>query len=228
LTAASPPSETLIGVFAEARLGEFRFAVELIAVGELLAGAWMLSDAERRRASAIRAQHAARLYTAAHVLRRQIVGRHLAQAPKTVRFGPFRAPLRDGSFVSLSHTRGAVAVAIADAPVGVDIERTDRTVDVDRLAARTFAPAEIQRLGALTPSARKTPFAELWTAKEALMKATGLTLRAALALEVPANLHVSGTARVGDVALALSRPTDDLACALALAPRRRGRRTGRT
>lgn len=73
-----------------------------------------------------------------------------------------------------SHCADHAAVALARglAP-GIDIERLDERANALRLAQRYFHPAETAALAALPPQARSRAFLELWTAKEALLKALG-------------------------------------------------------
>ena len=56
--------------------------------------------------------------------------------------------------------------------VGLDLERVTRDAPVE-LAQRYFAVEEEQWLNDLPPSARQTGFFQLWTMKEAFIKATG-------------------------------------------------------
>lgn len=89
-----------------------------------------------------------------------------------------RPRLADPSAATLdfnwSHCADHAAVALAHglAP-GIDIERLDERANALRLAQRFFHPAEIAALAALPAQARSRAFLELWTAKEALMKAIG-------------------------------------------------------
>lgn len=76
---------------------------------------------------------------------------------------------------SLSHTSRLVAVAVARRiDCGLDVETTDRTTDVVRLARRALAPAERAAMMALPPSDRPACFFRFWTLKEAYVKARGL------------------------------------------------------
>lgn len=79
---------------------------------------------------------------------------------------------------NLSHCRRAVAVAVADEPVGVDIETTGRYKP--SLAAHCLAADELRSLDeATTETERDLRFTVLWTKKEALLKllGTGITDR---------------------------------------------------
>ena len=125
----------------------------------------------------------ARDYAAAHALLRTMLSRDSERAPgdwqfdKTPAGKPF---LRDagatgGASFSLSHTRGMVACAVtSDADVGIDVEGIDRVVHASDIATRFFAPSETAALAKLAPEIRTRRFFDLWTLKEALVKATGL------------------------------------------------------
>ncbi|MEW5825428.1 MAG: 4'-phosphopantetheinyl transferase superfamily protein [Candidatus Bipolaricaulota bacterium] len=76
--------------------------------------------------------------------------------------------------LSLSHSGPWALFAVsADVEVGVDLERIDPDVAVERLAARFFAPREAAALQALKPAARREAFFRIWTRKEAVLKACG-------------------------------------------------------
>lgn len=66
----------------------------------------------------------------------------------------------------------AVALARGLAP-GIDIERLDARANALHLAQRYFHPAETAALAALPAEDRPRAFLELWTAKEAVLKALG-------------------------------------------------------
>lgn len=89
---------------------------------------------------------------------------------------PFAPALPDLHF-NLSHAGADVLLAFASAePLGVDLERVDRRVSIDAIAARHFAPAEAAALARLAPDQRRTAFLHLWTRKEAVLKAIGAGL----------------------------------------------------
>jgi 4'-phosphopantetheinyl transferase len=80
-----------------------------------------------------------------------------------------------GWHVSISHANGLAAVAVANAPCGVDIEGP-RTTDTTAVARRYFAAPERDWLASLPEEARHTAFLQLWTLKEAAVKALGTGL----------------------------------------------------
>ncbi len=77
---------------------------------------------------------------------------------------------------NLSHCKSAVACAIGDEPVGVDVERV-RKYD-DSLARHVLNGKELEEVEASDDKARA--FIRLWTKKEALLKLTGEGIRSNL------------------------------------------------
>jgi 4'-phosphopantetheinyl transferase len=77
---------------------------------------------------------------------------------------------------NISHTRGLVACAIAGQEVGVDVERSNRILDL-RIVRHSFAPEEIRILNSAPPKQQRKIFFRSWTLKEAFIKATGEGLR---------------------------------------------------
>lgn len=73
---------------------------------------------------------------------------------------------------SLSHSKGALAVAVSRAAVGVDIERMDTPRHPD-LPRRTMTDGEFAAFEQLPQEEKQAGFVKLWTAKEALFKASG-------------------------------------------------------
>ncbi|MDR0883575.1 MAG: 4'-phosphopantetheinyl transferase superfamily protein [Oscillospiraceae bacterium] len=71
-----------------------------------------------------------------------------------------------GFHFNLSHSGAALALAVSDTPIGVDVERL-RAPDF-RIARRNFAPDEAAFVG---EDAQR--FFQIWTQKEAYLKYTG-------------------------------------------------------
>jgi 4'-phosphopantetheinyl transferase len=136
-------------------------------------------------------------FRAAHVLTRVALGRSLGVPPAAVRLaarcrtcsGPHGKPyvVEPGAAVefSLSHAGDVVAVALAGVPVGLDVELPG-AADPDVVAGVALAPAERSALDALAAAARADGFLHYWTAKEAVLKATGHGLAVA-----PAHVVIS-------------------------------------
>lgn len=149
----------------------------------------LLSPDERARCDAMKVERAAHLRRAAHLLKREVVGARLNLPPEALKFAdgdsaPRLLAPHDGQRLSLSHSGDAIAVAVADTPVGIDIEQIARGEDAIRLAARYFAADEASAISASPDAAFE--FAWRWTAKEALLKARGMSLTDALSVSMGA------------------------------------------
>ncbi|MGO8792949.1 MAG: 4'-phosphopantetheinyl transferase family protein [Terriglobia bacterium] len=145
-----------------------------------------LSGEERSRRDRLHFEADRRDFTIAHDLLRRALSKYKEIPPADWRFATndYGKPLIAGfdpqmgalSF-SLSHTRGCVACAIApNAPVGVDVEQTDRLLCGNELADRFFSEDEAAWLRQCSVEIYGTRFAELWTLKEAYLKALGVGL----------------------------------------------------
>jgi len=86
---------------------------------------------------------------------------------------PFAPALADLDF-NLSHAGTDVLLAFARAqPLGVDLERVDRRLAVGPLARRFFAAEEAAALARVPATVQQSAFMQLWTQKEAVLKALG-------------------------------------------------------
>ena len=111
-------------------------------------------------------------------------------------------------FFSISHTKNAIAVAIDRQPVGIDVEATasaKRLADAHFLE-RTMSAAERQQIAAAPDPA--IAFTELWTRKEALVKARGTGLNELGA--IPTLLEQAQDCTI------LTFHTEDYACSVAM------------
>jgi phosphopantetheine--protein transferase-like protein len=57
--------------------------------------------------------------------------------------------------------------------VGIDVEDLHRTIDIDRVAARLFAPEELDVIRSLEGEMCRRAFFRVWTSREAVVKAMG-------------------------------------------------------
>jgi len=141
----------------------------------------MLDVEERRRAQSFYFPHHRTSFVVAHATLRLLLGRYLSIAPQDVVFAygvhgkpalaeSLRAPrLR----FNMSHSAGLACYAIgADGEVGVDVEQV-RPVDVLDIAPQFFSATEVALLRSLPAEPRRQRFFLLWTALEAVLKATG-------------------------------------------------------
>ena len=82
-----------------------------------------------------------------------------------------------GLRISLAHSAGQVAGAVAEVPVGVDLEHAPRERDLLALAEALYPQEFSQWLAALDEARRRTHFYRRWTLDEAHGKALGVGLQ---------------------------------------------------
>jgi 4'-phosphopantetheinyl transferase len=163
--------------------------VESLSGADLASMSALLSEEEHARCDRLVLAEDRRAFTAAHALLRTALSRYGARPPREWRFEttahgkPFLAPQTGHPPLSfnLSHTRTTVACAVAaGADLGLDVEEGGRRSDGLGIAARYFTAGERQWLDACPPEEVAVRFVELWTLKEAYIKAVGLGLRVRL------------------------------------------------
>ncbi len=163
-----------------------------------------LPEQRRRQLLAIHNPQARRQGTLAYLLLCHALRTACAiDSPPTFSFLPNGKPLLAETpwlHFNLSHSRNAVACALATSPVGVDIESLRHASPA--LVARTMSPEEAQQI--LSSPCPDEEFTRLWTRKEASLKLTGQGLRANLpaALATPPSTLL--TYRLGDAFLTLA------------------------
>jgi 4'-phosphopantetheinyl transferase len=143
-----------------------------------------LSAAERARAERYRVPGGGARYRATRVLVRGVLAGLLGRPPGELEFVELahgRPALRDGTATldfNVSRCPSWVALVVtAGIACGVDVEDVTREANFLGIA-RAFAPSERSLLEAATLEERRRLFFELWTLKEAALKAlgTGLSL----------------------------------------------------
>lgn len=143
-----------------------------------------LDDAERARATAFRRPADRDRYLVAHIALRRLLAAYVAERPRDIAFARASCPRCGaghgrpelaGSDVhfSLSHSRGAVLIGVAGAPVGVDVEPVPRPHRVGACLP-TLHPEERRELRRHPVADRPALFARLWARKEAYLKGTGI------------------------------------------------------
>ncbi|WP_052349642.1 4'-phosphopantetheinyl transferase superfamily protein [Picosynechococcus sp. NKBG042902] len=165
--------------------------ISLEKLGQSKALWWLLSDDEQQRAKEFKFLDLQRRFILARAGLRQILGFYLQRDPRAIAFdyGDHGKPLLPDIAFNLSHTKKLALCAISlDVPqghLGVDLEAKRRKSDILGLAKRFFTAAEFDFLRQLPETAQQSAFLQLWTAKEAYLKGTGLGLQGGLdAVEV--------------------------------------------
>lgn len=159
-------------------------AADAVAEEEYLA---LLSPDERERYGRLGRESVRREFLVGRALLRTTLARYLRIAPHDVEFQyngfgkPSLSAPREPWEFNLSHSAGLAVCAIAAVEVGVDVEDRSRTVEFLDLARSFFAPAETAFLESLTSERQRGAFFEIWTLKEAFIKARGQGLSLPLA-----------------------------------------------
>ena len=140
-----------------------------------------LSDDEKERARRFRFAEHRRRFIAARGVLREILGDYLNLAPQDVKF---EYNTKDNLFLcsiknqelqfNVSHSQDLALYGVAQSQkIGVDLEYVRTVKDLEHIAERFFCPSEAAILKALSTKEKEKAFFEIWTAKEAYLKATG-------------------------------------------------------
>jgi 4'-phosphopantetheinyl transferase len=175
-------------------------------------------------------------YLAGRGALRAILSQYLATDPAQPRFAHLKngKPELAAEFASagihfnLAHTGDLALVAVTRiGPIGADVECVRPVKDVDDLVARFFSKREHELFQKIPLEQKSAAFFNLWTRKEALLKATGEGITRSLSLvEVsflpgePARLlAISGDAKAAEQwALRELAPAQDFVGAVAMQP----------
>jgi 4'-phosphopantetheinyl transferase len=152
-------------------------ALELSAE-QLARCAALLSTDERERAAHFRTSALRDRYVAGRGQLRQMLAAALEQPPAALVFiyGEHRKPslLGSGLHFNISHTSQYMLCAISPFHnVGIDLEDTRRQVEILSIAEQFFSVQEVSALLSLAGSEQRQLFFEVWTRKEAYLKARG-------------------------------------------------------
>jgi 4'-phosphopantetheinyl transferase len=150
----------------------------------------LLSHDERMRAEQFQLEAPRRRFVIARTALRRLLGAYLDMpaAEITLAYRPRGKPLLGRTSASgslqfnLAHTHDLVLIAITrGCDVGVDIERLRAVSHLESIARRYFHPAEVGEILNAPLESRHEAFLRCWTAKEAVIKATGTGLTDSLA-----------------------------------------------
>jgi 4'-phosphopantetheinyl transferase len=141
-----------------------------------------LSRDEKDRANRFHRKIHKTRFIAGRSLIRLVLGRYLGVQPATLRFIYSREgkPALDPSFTrsdlrfNLAHSEDLALLAVTrSGEIGVDVEHIRPIPDAAALVARFFSSRESHSFNQLPEDVRPAAFFNLWTRKEAWLKATG-------------------------------------------------------
>lgn len=142
----------------------------------------VLSADEQARLARFQRTEPAQQFLTARILLRAALANVTKVPARDITFGytaygkPYvdRPDAARGRPFNISHTQGIVACAIGDGCTpGVDVEAVDRDLDTGQIARGHFAPAERAAVEQGPESERRSTFFQIWTLKEAYIKAHG-------------------------------------------------------
>jgi 4'-phosphopantetheinyl transferase len=172
------PSENQVHLYC------LEFAPYLEAVSRL--SEW-LSEEERQRVARLRFADGRDRFVLSHAYTRFVLARYLGIHPREVVFGTNETGkpwvvdksgmMGEGFGFNLSHCKTYAAIAVAPTElVGVDVEEHRPNMDAVGIAKRYFAPEEFEVFDTLSEEEIEPYFLQIWTCKEAFVKAIGLGL----------------------------------------------------
>jgi 4'-phosphopantetheinyl transferase len=160
----------------------FAYPDDLLAAEAAQACLLLLSQDERSRWEAFKFDRHRREYLATHALARIALSNHHPLKPEAWRFqmNAYGKPAADpdcGVQFNLSNSPGLVVCLIGEgAEVGVDLEPRERAASIAEVGPRMFSTRELEQLEDLREDEKPGRCLQLWTLKEAYIKARGMGL----------------------------------------------------
>ena len=140
----------------------------------------MLNSEELERAARFRVEGAARRFVVARAVLRSLLGLATEVDPAEVVFayGEHGKPrlAAGGPSFNASDSGDFVAVGLASAELGIDVEVVRPLARRERLALRICTERELEAFETIPEAERDAAFLRLWTCKEAALKAVGIGL----------------------------------------------------
>ncbi|HTP52950.1 MAG TPA: 4'-phosphopantetheinyl transferase superfamily protein [Anaeromyxobacteraceae bacterium] len=170
------------GITLAARFGDSDlWRIELsLPDGDLAGRMECLVERERQRALRLERPDARRRFVAARAGLRHVLARHRRVPPVSVDLvdGINGKPeVRGGPHFSLSHSGELALCAVSSSGrVGVDLERLRPVGEADEMARRWFGDQEREAYRQALRQRPESAFLEVWTRKEAYLKAVGAGL----------------------------------------------------
>ena len=138
-----------------------------------------LSAQEQQRYWRFQTDTLRRRYLASHVALHRILALYVDKV-EFVHVSDGKKPRLVGSDIcfSLSHSHDAAVVAVArSVEIGVDVEKERANVNVFGVAQRYFSTDELEELKRTPVEKQTAKFFAMWTAREAYLKAKGVTAK---------------------------------------------------
>ncbi len=148
-------------------------------MGDIINYRELLTEDEIYRADRYKFYRDSACFIKGRYLMRMLSAHYLDSKPSSIQFDynsfgkpSFQNDLR--LFFNLSHSRNMVVFVLTDiSEIGIDIEYVDKNLDHLDIGKSVFSDSEMDLLTAVPGSKRAEKFFELWTRKEAFIKALG-------------------------------------------------------
>lgn len=139
-----------------------------------------LSDQEKTQAEKFINKPLRDRYVASHGLLRYLLSFYVGLKPHEIQYSvnPFGKPFLkknsgDVQF-NMSHSKDYAAYIMAlDCQVGIDIEWKDKNINFEEISDLVLSPGETNSFHKLTPEEKFQTFYDIWSRKEAIVKAVG-------------------------------------------------------
>lgn len=145
----------------------------------------LLNAEERKRAADYHFERDRIRFTVARGLLRCILSVYLDVTAEAIVFHyePQGKPYVENTILqfNLSHSEDRILIGVGyHQPLGVDVEHMTRPINIPEIASRFFTGNEATQIHALEGVAQRNAFFNVWTRKEALLKALGTGLSQSL------------------------------------------------
>lgn len=180
-----------------------------------------LSDNEKKRADCYRLESDYLCYISAHALLRVELSKILCLTPKTVKIAQIDngKPYLCESDIpfSLSRSKRLFVFTIGKACqlIGIDVEKINVNIDIAGISKSYYNPKEYEHIFSFKKaSAQQRSFFEIWTRKEALLKAIGIgintDLRNVQVLEGTNQFNIQGVKHNSEIFCSKTFSTGDI------------------
>ena len=146
----------------------------------------LLAPDEVTKANKFRFPVHRRRYIVARGILRQLLANYLHLRPQEIGFEygdrgkPYLSDFDSLQF-NVSHSHESVLYGVSDRiPIGVDVEYLRKMPDAAKIARRFFSAKEYELIDRVVETEQQRLFFQLWTAKEAYLKALGVGLAGSL------------------------------------------------
>lgn len=148
----------------------------------------ILSSDEKEKADKFTVQEAKDRFIISRAVLRQVIAKKMRVKPESVVFayGPHGKPQYDAVMTgvslghpfhfNVSHSNGLILICTGTSPIGIDVERIRKITNLDRVAARILSPRKVEVFRSLPEKIRYELLLNIWTRKEAIVKALGCGL----------------------------------------------------